>query len=52
MQGGMPGMMGLDKQFMGYKPQQAMPQSQILRHQLQVRLVSEMERTILHEKLN
>lgn len=41
MQGGMPGMMGLDKQYqMGYKPQPSMPQGQILRQQLQVRLVS------------
>ncbi|XP_018549665.1 mediator of RNA polymerase II transcription subunit 12 isoform X2 [Lates calcarifer] len=39
MQGNMPGMMGLDKQYpMGYKPQPSMPQSQILRQQLQVRL--------------
>uniref|UniRef100_A0A3B4Z6C5 Mediator complex subunit 12 n=1 Tax=Stegastes partitus TaxID=144197 RepID=A0A3B4Z6C5_9TELE len=42
MQGSMPGMMGLDKQYqMGYKPQPSMPQGQILRHQLQVRLVSQ-----------
>lgn len=41
MQGNMPGMMGLDKQYpMGYKPQPSMPQGQILRQQLQVRLVS------------
>lgn len=41
MQGGMPGMMGLDKQYpMGYKPQPNLPQGQILRQQLQVRLVS------------
>ncbi len=42
MQGaGMGNMMGMDKQFqMGYKPPQSMPQGQILRHQLQVRLVS------------
>uniref|UniRef100_A0A671R9R1 Mediator of RNA polymerase II transcription subunit 12-like n=1 Tax=Sinocyclocheilus anshuiensis TaxID=1608454 RepID=A0A671R9R1_9TELE len=38
---GMGNMMGMDKQFqMGYKPPQSMPQGQILRHQLQVRLVS------------
>lgn len=42
MQGNMPGMMGLDKQYpMGYKPQPSMPQGQILRQQLQVRLVSQ-----------
>lgn len=42
MQANMPTMMQLDKQYpMGYKPQPAMPQSQILRQQLQVRLVSE-----------
>ncbi|XP_016091008.1 mediator of RNA polymerase II transcription subunit 12-like [Sinocyclocheilus grahami] len=36
---GMGNMMGMDKQFqMGYKPPQSMPQGQILRHQLQVRL--------------
>uniref|UniRef100_A0A674MC47 Mediator complex subunit 12 n=1 Tax=Takifugu rubripes TaxID=31033 RepID=A0A674MC47_TAKRU len=41
MQGNMPSMMGLDKQYsMGFKPQPSMPQGQILRHQLQVRLVS------------
>lgn len=41
MQGSMPGMIGLDKQYpMGYKPQPTMPQGQILRQQLQVRLVS------------
>lgn len=41
MQGGMPGMMGMDKQYpMGYKPQPNIPQGQILRKQLQVRLVS------------
>lgn len=41
IQGSMPGMMGLDKQYpMGYKPQPNMPQGQILRQQLQVRLVS------------
>ena len=41
MQGGMSGMIGLDKQYpMGYKPQ-PMPQGQILRQQLQVRLVSQ-----------
>lgn len=41
MQGSMPGMIGLDKQYpMGYKPQ-PMPQGQILRQQLQVRLVSQ-----------
>uniref|UniRef100_A0A8C8GEJ7 Mediator complex subunit Med12 domain-containing protein n=1 Tax=Oncorhynchus tshawytscha TaxID=74940 RepID=A0A8C8GEJ7_ONCTS len=41
MQGGMPGMMGMDKQYpMGYKPQPNIPQGQILRQQLQVRLVS------------
>lgn len=40
MQGSMPGMMGLDKQYpMGYKPQPSVPQ--MLRHQLQVRLVSQ-----------
>uniref|UniRef100_A0A8C7IAH1 Mediator complex subunit 12 n=1 Tax=Oncorhynchus kisutch TaxID=8019 RepID=A0A8C7IAH1_ONCKI len=39
MQGGMPGMMGMDKQYpMGYKPQPNIPQGQILRQQLQVRL--------------
>ncbi|XP_056899560.1 mediator of RNA polymerase II transcription subunit 12 isoform X3 [Takifugu flavidus] len=39
MQGNMPSMMGLDKQYsMGFKPQPSMPQGQILRHQLQVRL--------------
>uniref|UniRef100_A0A671R9G5 Mediator of RNA polymerase II transcription subunit 12-like n=1 Tax=Sinocyclocheilus anshuiensis TaxID=1608454 RepID=A0A671R9G5_9TELE len=38
---GMGNMMGMDKQFqMGYKPPQSMPQGQILRHQLQVRLHS------------
>lgn len=42
MQGSMPGMMGVDKQYpMGYKPQPSMPQGQILRQQLQVRLVSQ-----------
>lgn len=42
MQGNMPGMMGLDKQYsMGFKPQPNMPQGQILRQQLQVRLVSQ-----------
>ena len=42
MQGSMPGMMGMDKQYpMGYKPQPTMPQGQILRQQLQVRLVSQ-----------
>lgn len=41
MQGNMPGMMGLDKQYpIGYKPQSTMPQGQMLRQQLQVRLVS------------
>lgn len=41
MQGSMPGIMGLDKQYpMGYKPQPSMPQGQILRQQLQARLVS------------
>lgn len=40
MQGSMPGMMGLEKQYpMGYKPQ-PMAQGQMLRQQLQVRLVS------------
>lgn len=41
LQGGM-GMMGMDnKQYpIGFKPQPAMPQGQILRQQLQVRLVS------------
>uniref|UniRef100_A0A7N6AXK2 Mediator complex subunit Med12 domain-containing protein n=1 Tax=Anabas testudineus TaxID=64144 RepID=A0A7N6AXK2_ANATE len=39
MQGSMPGMIGLEKQYpMGYKPQPTMPQGQILRQQLQVRL--------------
>uniref|UniRef100_A0A8C1JB92 Mediator complex subunit 12 n=1 Tax=Cyprinus carpio TaxID=7962 RepID=A0A8C1JB92_CYPCA len=38
---GMGNMMGMDKQFqMGYKPPQSMAQGQILRQQLQVRLVS------------
>lgn len=42
MQGNMSGMMGLDKQYpMGYKPQPTIPQGQILRQQLQVRLVSQ-----------
>ena len=42
MMPGMPGMMGLDKQYqMGYKPQPSIPQGQILRQQLQVRLVSQ-----------
>lgn len=42
MQGNMHGMMtGPDKQYpMVYKPQPSMPQGQILRQQLQVRLVS------------
>ncbi|XP_041847052.1 mediator of RNA polymerase II transcription subunit 12 isoform X4 [Melanotaenia boesemani] len=39
MQGNMTGMMGLDKQYpLGYKPQPSLPQGQMLRHQLQVRL--------------
>lgn len=47
MQANMPAMMQLDKQYpMGYKPQPAMPQSQILRQQLQVRLVSESALTV------
>uniref|UniRef100_A0A665W8A6 Mediator complex subunit Med12 domain-containing protein n=1 Tax=Echeneis naucrates TaxID=173247 RepID=A0A665W8A6_ECHNA len=47
MQGSMPGMMQLDKQYpMGYKPQPNMPQSQLLRQQLQVRLVSQSALTI------
>lgn len=38
---GMSGMMGMDKQYqLTYKPPPSMPQGQILRHQLQVRLVS------------
>lgn len=42
MQGSMTGMIGLDKQYqMGYKPQPGLQQSQMLRHQLQVRLVSQ-----------
>lgn len=42
MQGSMPGMMGMDKQYsMGYKPQPSVPQGQMLRQQLQVRLVSQ-----------
>lgn len=42
MQGNMPGMMGLDKPYqMVYKPQPNMQQNQMLRHQLQVRLVSQ-----------
>lgn len=42
MQGNMPGMMGMDKQYqMGYKAQPSMPQGQMLRQQLQVRLVSQ-----------
>lgn len=42
MQGNMPGMMGMDKQYqVGYKPQPSMQQNQMLRHQLQVRLVSQ-----------
>lgn len=42
MQGNMPGMMGLDKQYsVGFKPQPNMPQGQMLRQQLQVRLVSQ-----------
>lgn len=41
MPGGMPGMMGTEKQYpMGYKPQPNIPQGQILRQHLQVRLVS------------
>lgn len=49
MQGSMPGMMGMDKQYpMGYKPQPAMPQGQILRQQLQVRLVSQSALTHQH----
>uniref|UniRef100_A0A674A6P0 Mediator complex subunit 12 n=1 Tax=Salmo trutta TaxID=8032 RepID=A0A674A6P0_SALTR len=39
MPGGMPGMMGTEKQYpMGYKPQPNIPQGQILRQHLQVRL--------------
>uniref|UniRef100_A0A4W5MG14 Mediator complex subunit 12 n=1 Tax=Hucho hucho TaxID=62062 RepID=A0A4W5MG14_9TELE len=39
MPGGMPGMMGMEKQYpMGYKPQPNIPQGQILRQHLQVRL--------------
>lgn len=42
MQGSMPGVMGMDKQYpMGYKPQSTMAQGQILRQHLQVRLVSQ-----------
>lgn len=38
---GMGNMMGMDKQYqLTYKPPPSMPQGQILRHQLQVRLVS------------
>lgn len=38
---GMGNMMGMDKQYqLNYKPPPSMPQGQILRHQLQVRLVS------------
>lgn len=38
---GMGNMMGMDKPYqMNYKPPPSMPQGQILRHQLQVRLVS------------
>lgn len=41
MQGNMPGMIGLEKQYpMGFKPQPTMPQGQMLRQQLQARLVS------------
>lgn len=42
MQGNMSGMMGLEKQYpMGFKPQPTMPQGQMLRQQLQARLVSD-----------
>lgn len=45
MQGNMPGMMGMDKQYpMSYKPQPSMQQNQMLRQQLQVRLVSQTSR--------
>lgn len=41
IQGNMPGMIGLEKQYpMGFKPQPTMPQGQMLRQQLQARLVS------------
>lgn len=49
MQGSMPGMIGLEKQYpMGYKPQPTMPQGQILRQQLQVRLVSQSTMLLLN----
>lgn len=42
MQGNMGGMMAMEKPYQvpGYKPPPSMPQGQILRHHLQVRLVS------------